>query len=52
MIMNTQYSRVGRIYPKMDYNELVRKTTRDRNSFHITEENKTIQTQTNSTVSR
>ncbi len=50
--MNTQYSRVGKTYPKMDSTVLYRKPNRDCNSFSTTEENKTMQTQTNSAVSR
>jgi hypothetical protein len=48
--MNTQYSRVGKTYPKMDRTVLSSKSTRDRNSFSMTEENKTVHTQTNSSV--
>lgn len=50
--MNTQYSRVGRTYPKMDSTLISRKPNRDCNSFSVTEENRTVQTQTDSTVSR
>ena len=52
MIMNAQYSRVGRTYPKMDSTLISGKPNRDCNSFSITEENRTVQTQTDSTVSR
>jgi hypothetical protein len=50
--MNSQYSRVGRTYPKIGSTLLSTKSTRDRNSFSITEENKGIQTPINSKVSR
>lgn len=50
--MNRQYSRVGKTYPKMDPTALCRNSTRDLNSFSMTEENKVVQSPINSTVGR
>ncbi|WP_366183590.1 hypothetical protein [Flavobacterium ovatum] len=48
--MNIQYSRVGRIYPKIRSTVLDTKGTRDQKTFSITEENKRIETSANSKV--
>jgi hypothetical protein len=51
-IMNLQYSRVGKTYPRIGSYVLSTKATRNQNSFSNTEENKTVLSPTNSKVSR
>lgn len=51
-MMNTQYSRVGRSYPKMVSNVLDTKSTKVRISFSIIEENKSVGIPTDSKVIR
>ena len=51
-MINTQFSKVGRTYPKMEKDQLDTKTSRERILFSMQNENKTVQTVKDSKVIR